>query len=459
VNADGYADVIVGAAEYDNGQTGEGAAFVFLGSAIGIADGTPATAAAQLEADQAGALLGGSVAGAGDVNGDGYADVIVGANAYSAGQSGEGAAFVFLGSPTGVVDGSPATAAARLEGDQAGAAMGSSVAGAGDVDGDGYADVIVGANAYNAGESGEGAAFVFRGPIANGAPATAAAQLESDQVDGLLGGSVAGAGDVNADGYADVIVGAAGYDNGQSGEGAAFVFLGSSAGITDGTPATAAAQLESDQVDALLGGSVAGAGDVNGDGYADVIVGAADYDNGHSAEGAAFVFLGNGDGRTVRAEQRRGDASAIAVQPWGRSHDGGFEVALTATHPAGRGRVKLEVEACPLAAPFGDPLCTTQVGGTWTDTTATPGGVRLVEVLAGLDQNTRHRWRARVLLAPFRVTAPGITPPPNPAHGPWRRVQAQAVEADILLPEPSEIALLLSALAGLLALGRRRIAP
>ena len=83
--------------------------------------------------------------------------------------------------------------------------------------------------------------------------------------------------------------------------------------------------------------------------------------------------------------------------------------------------------------------------------------MRLVELLSGLDPNV-HRWRARVLHAPFRVTAAGITPPPSPAHGPWRRVQAQAVEADILLPEPSELVLLLSALAFLFAVGRRRIA-
>jgi hypothetical protein len=56
------------------------------------------------------------------------------------------------------------------------------------------------------------------------------------------------------------------------------------------------------------------------------------------------------------------------------------------------------------------------------------------------------------------VTESGITAPPNPTHGPWRRVQAQAVDADILLPEPSEMILLVSALAGLLVLGRQRIA-
>jgi hypothetical protein len=85
-----------------------------------------------------------------------------------------------------------------------------------------------------------------------------------------MGWSVAGAGDVNGDGYSDVIVGAHGYDNGQTNEGSAFVYHGSASGIST----TAAAVLESNQANALMGYSVAGAGDVNGDGYSDVIVGA-----------------------------------------------------------------------------------------------------------------------------------------------------------------------------------------
>jgi len=107
-----------------------------------------------------------------------------------------------------------------------------------------------------------------------------------------LGWSVAGAGDVNGDGYADVIVGAHEYDAGDLIEGAAFVFLGSASGIANGDPTTAWARLESDQVGALLGWSVAGAGDVNGDNLADVIVGALLFDAGERDGGAAFVFLG-----------------------------------------------------------------------------------------------------------------------------------------------------------------------
>jgi hypothetical protein len=294
VNGDGFADVIVGAPYYDAGETDEGAAFVFLGSAAGIADGNPSTAHAQLESNQADAELGLSVSGAGDVNDDGFADVIVGAVLYDAGESAEGAAFVFLGSAAGIADGDPSTAHAQLESNQVSARLGFSVSGAGDVNDDGFADVIVGAIFYYAGEGREGAAFMFLGSatgIADGGPSTAHAQLESNQADARLGWSVSGAGDVNGDGFADVIVGAHYYDADEIGEGAAFVFLGSAAGIADGNPSTAHAQLESNQAGARLGNAVSGAGDVNGDGFADVIVGALHYDAGEIGEGAAFVFL------------------------------------------------------------------------------------------------------------------------------------------------------------------------
>ncbi|MFQ5416993.1 MAG: integrin alpha [Myxococcota bacterium] len=463
VNGDGYADVIVGARYYDAGESDEGAAFVFLGGASGIADGDPITAAAQLESDQANAYLGHSVAGAGDVDGDGYADVIVGANQYDGGESNEGAAFVFLGSASGIFDGDPTTAATQLESNQASANLGTSVGGAGDVNGDGYADVIAGARYYDAGESNEGAAFVFLGGasgIADGDPITAAAQLESDQANAYLGHSVAGAGDVDGDGYADVIVGANQYDGGESNEGAAFVFLGSASGIFDGDPTTAATQLESNQASANLGTSVGGAGDVNGDGYADVIAGARYYDAGESNEGAAFVFLGNGDGdgRPVVAQQRRGDGSGVPVQPWGGLLDSyAFEVRLDATHPEGRGRVKLEVEYCGAALAFGNASCGSLTGATWRDVRATSEGVRLSETISGLTEDELFRWRARVLYAPYSVTQSGITPPPNPAHGPWRRVSAQALEADIrVVPEPGLLLQLAPQLALLALLYRRR---
>ena len=102
---------------------------------------------------------------------------------------------------------------------------------------------------------------------------------------------MATAGDVNGDGYTDVIVGAYAYDNGQTDEGRAFVYLGSAAGLAT----TAAWTAESDQDGASFGNSVATAGDVNGDGYTDVIVGRLDYDNGQTTR-AAFVYHGSAAG-------------------------------------------------------------------------------------------------------------------------------------------------------------------
>jgi hypothetical protein len=135
------------------------------------------------------------------------------------------------------------------------------------VNGDGYADVIVGVPNYEIASVRSGAVFVYHGGaagIASGTPATAAAQLSSDQSLAALGASVAGAGDVNGDGYADVVAGAPYYDAEQQDEGAGFVFLGGAAGIGSGSVTSAFVRLETDQPGAQLGSSVAGAGDVDG---------------------------------------------------------------------------------------------------------------------------------------------------------------------------------------------------
>ncbi|MBK7810818.1 MAG: FG-GAP repeat protein [Saprospiraceae bacterium] len=288
VNGDGYSDVVVGAYLYENGQNNEGAAFVFHGSASGIS----ITAAVILESNQASAEFGYSVASAGDVNGDGYSDVVVGAHLYGNGETGEGAAFVYHGSVMGTSN----TAAVILESNQESAYSGISVGSAGDVNGDGYSDLVVGAYLYDNGQNNEGVALVYHGS-ASGINTTVAALVESNQANSQFGISVASAGDVNGDGYSDIVVGAFLYDNGQNNEGAAFVYHGSSSGIST----TASAILESNQVAAILGYSVASAGDVNGDGYSDVVVGAYFYDNGQTDEGAAFIYHGAASGVSTTA--------------------------------------------------------------------------------------------------------------------------------------------------------------
>jgi hypothetical protein len=280
VNGDGYADVIVGAPAISIGQTSEGAAFVFFGGE----DFSNTTPDAILDSDQAEAFAGGSVAGAGDVNGDGYADVIVGARNYDDGEVNEGTASIYFGRP----DAFDVSQDRFILSEQGAATLGYSVSRAGDVNGDGFGDVIVGAPLYDAGETDEGAAFIFFGGNGADFDRFPDAQLESNLPTSLMGGSVAAAGDVNGDGYADVLAGAPGFSNGEAGEGAVFLYLGG-AGAFD---TVEDARIESNQANAHLGEGAAGVGDVNGDGFADIVVGAPDFDGGHTNEGVAWLYLG-----------------------------------------------------------------------------------------------------------------------------------------------------------------------
>jgi hypothetical protein len=289
VNGDGYDDVIIGAYLYDNGETDEGQALVYYGGPFGPAIASDWTA----ESDQAGAWFGRSVSSAGDVNGDGYDDVIVGAPTYDRGETNEGVAFVYCGSDTGL----STTPDWIADCNQAGAYFGAAVSSAGDVNDDGYDDVIVGAYAYDGGETDEGRAFVYHGS-ASGLSNTAVWAAQINQSDAEFGRSVSSAGDVNGDGYDDVIVGAFAYESGEANEGAAFVYHGSASGLSGTADWTA----QSDQADAFFGCSVSGAGDVNGDGYGDVVVGAYLYDNGETNEGCAFGYEGSASGLSTMAD-------------------------------------------------------------------------------------------------------------------------------------------------------------
>ncbi|MCF2490952.1 FG-GAP-like repeat-containing protein [Dyadobacter sp. CY347] len=283
INKDGFSDIIIGAHMFKNGQNNEGAAFVYYGSAQGISKAPSLV----LESNQPEANMGNAVGLAGDVNGDGYSDVVVSARAYSNGQSKEGVVFVYHGSAAGLN-----TTPVLIEQNQPNAMFGFCATGAGDVNGDGYSDILVGARLFDKGQADEGAVFIYHGSalgISSGAVATV---LGSNQANAYLGHSVASAGDVNGDGYSDIVVGASMYDKGQTNEGAAFVHYGSAQGVN----IAAAIVLEKNQAEAQMGYSVASAGDVNGDGYADVIVGAMFYDNGQNNEGAAFIYQGSATG-------------------------------------------------------------------------------------------------------------------------------------------------------------------
>jgi len=387
VNGDGYSEVVVASGGFDDDTDNEGVARVFHGAAEGLS----VSADWSVTGGSAGAILNRATT-AGDVNGDGYSDLIVGLFGYGNGQVFEGQAAVYHGSLSGLAP-SPAWVA---EGDQDNARFGFALGTAGDVNGDGYSDIVVGAPFYDNGEDNEGRAYVYEGSP-TGLSQQPAWSGESDQANSRYGFAVGTAGDVNGDGYSDVIVGAYRYDHPEQDEGAAFVYHGSALGLS----AVAAWTGESDQAGVALGRAVGTAGDVNGDGYADVIVGSRLYSNEHVEEGGAFVYYGNeGPGLSARPQQRRADDTAPIALLGASDDSSGFRIAMNGRGPFGRGRVKLEWEVKRLGALFDGSG--TQSTDTWADTDTT--GVSLSGPVSGLVRTTPYHWRARLLFDP--VTSP-----------------------------------------------------
>jgi len=185
---------------------------------------------------------------------------------------------------------------------------GEGVSGAGDVNGDGYADLIIGVPYGTSGGAVSGEAYVVFGK-ANGFENIDLTSL--DEEDGFMiqgdtesdraGASVSGAGDVNGDGYADLIVGATGVEVGGSDfAGAAYVVFGKADGFENIDLTSLGAEdgfiIWGDSAPDRAGFSVSGAGDVNGDGFADLIVGARNGNDGGADAGEAYVVFGRADG-------------------------------------------------------------------------------------------------------------------------------------------------------------------
>ncbi|MEL6346122.1 MAG: hypothetical protein AAFV53_23635 [Myxococcota bacterium] len=238
-----------------------------------------------------------SVAGAGDVDKDGYDDVIIGAYLDDDNGNRSGSAYVYYGSSSGIdttredkiitSDGAP--------GDN----FGVPVAGAGDIDKDGYADVIIGAYRDDDNGNNSGSAYVYYGSESGIDTTREDKIIASDgAADDQFGRSLAGAGDVDKDGYSDVIVGAFEHD----GEGSAYVYYGSSSGID--TTREDKLTASDGEAGVSFGFSVSGAGDIDGDGYSDVIIGAYADNEGGSIAGAAYVFYGDISGIDTSSEQK-----------------------------------------------------------------------------------------------------------------------------------------------------------
>jgi hypothetical protein len=268
VNGDGYDDLIVGAYHHANFR---GRAYIYTGESDGLAEPASIVLAGEGPDD----YFGRSVATAGDVNGDGFDDVIVGAQAYD---ESTGRAYVYAGGPSGL----SAKPVFVITGEGPSSSFGQSVATAGDVDGDGYDDIIVGAHGY---DHGTGRIYVYGGD--GGALKASPIFVVTGKGRGERYGFATGtAGDVNGDGYSDVIVGAYGA---REGRGQVYVYSGGPQGLGIRPAFTTTGEVAGD----WFGRSVGMAGDVNGDGYDDVIVGAPNHDHNR---GRVYLYAGGPGG-------------------------------------------------------------------------------------------------------------------------------------------------------------------
>ena len=324
---------------------------------------------------EAGDSFGAAVTGAGDVNGDGIPDFLVGAPGARGTAGITGTVSLYLGNTDSVFT----TPDLVLEGEVAGDAFGFAVASAGDVDGDGYDDFLVGAPRADAVGFDTGRAYLFKGGAT--VPAVPARFWDGDLAGAHFGASLAGRFDFDHDGFMDFAVGAPESNQNATRSGqvkiylgasnvnaivqpTAFRFTGDQANWALGWSMDAAGDLDGDHYDDLIVGapqpfdvnsgraviwfgqsstlvapsrlvlngevgsdrfgfSVSGAGDPNQDGYDDVIVGAPGHDSQGFDKGAAYVFLG---GLSVNGIADWKTIGGAALDSLGYAVDGGEDV-------------------------------------------------------------------------------------------------------------------------------------
>ena len=280
VNGDGFDDLLIGAPFFEaDGSPYAGKVYLFLGGPNGLEETAAWTYTG--DRDHPVAYYLGTPLAAVDVNGDGYSDVVIGIENYSGGVTDQGEVLVFLGSPAGPP---PEPSWIGLGGSEF-AGLGWSVAPAGDVDGDGFNDLAVAGYGTNQ-------VWVYRGSAA-GLSQSPAWLLNGPPAPYLLinndyGFSIAAA-DVDGDGFADLAVGGIGISDPHPWGGRAYVYRGGTTGVSDGN----AWIHDGIQGDENFGWAL-GFGDLNGDGFADLVANTPWWDSPDQGDmGRIEVYYGS----------------------------------------------------------------------------------------------------------------------------------------------------------------------